>query len=326
MSIDAKVTLLNRIEKEVGSLLTVDDTNRIMAMLSDQLSGFNVEQTGTLSSGPDECLDAFITAKKIEGRSPQTISRYRRALTIVMKSVGVPTRQVTVFHLRRYLAEEKERGVQDSTLDGIRQIICAYFNWLQKESLIEKNPAANLGAIKCQKKLRKAFTDTDLERMKMCCKSDRDKAIILFLAATGCRISEVCQLNREDVDLVNLKCKVLGKGNKERTVYFDAVTAMSLENYLQTRTDADPSLFLNKNYTRFEPGGIRLMLSELGAAAGVEHVHPHKFRRTLATNLTSRGMPIQEVATILGHEKIDTTMKYVAINSAQAQHSYQHYS
>lgn len=324
MSIDAKVTLLNRVESAIGSILTMDDTNRVMVLLSDQIADFIIEQSESVS-GKDECLDAFLSAKEVEGRSPKTIDRYKRALTIVMKSVGVPTRQVTVFHLRKYLSDEKARGVQDSTLDGIRQIISAYFNWLRKETLIDKNPAANLGAIKSQKKLRKAFSSTDIEKLKTACKSDRDKAIILFLAATGCRISEVCDLNRDDLDMINLRCKVLGKGDKERIVFFDPVTEMSLERYLKSRTDQNPALFLNKNYQRFQPGGIRLMLNELGAAAGVENVHPHRFRRTLATNLTSKGMPIQEVAAILGHEKIDTTMKYVCIDSTKTQYNYQHY-
>jgi len=218
MSIDAKITLLNRIESAVGSMLTVDDTNQIMALLSDQLDGFNVEQSDPADADADECLAAFIAAKEIEGRSEKTIERYKRALGIVMKSVGVPTRQVTVFHLRKYLSDEKARGLSDGTLEGIRQVICAYFNWLRREGLIDKNPASNLGAIKCQKKLRKGFTDTDIEKLKISCKNDRDRAIVLFLNATGCRISEVCSLDRKDVDLVNLRCKVLGKGNKERTV------------------------------------------------------------------------------------------------------------
>lgn len=325
MSIDAKVTLLSRIENEVGRILTVDETSKIMSLMTNQIDNFIIEHSNNIVIEKDECLKAYIEAKKIEGRSPKTIERYERLLKIVMKSVKVPTKQVTIFHLRKFLSDEKARGIQDSTLEGLRQAICAYFNWLQKEGLIEKNPASNLGAIKYQKKIRKAFSNTDIEKLKLSCKSERDKAIILFLNATGCRISEVVNLNRDDIDIKNLKCKVLGKGNKERTVYFDPVTAMVLESYLKSRKDNNPSLFINKNRTRLLQGGIRFLLKELGNNAGVEHVHPHKFRRTLATNLTSKGMPIQEVATILGHDKLDTTMKYVCINSAQTQRSYLHY-
>lgn len=325
MSIDAKVTLLSRIENEVGRFSTVDDTNKIMSLITNQIDSFIIEHCDEQIVKKDECLKAYIEAKKIEGRSPKTIERYERLLKIVMKSVKVPTRQVTIFHLRKFLSEEKERGIQDSTLEGLRQAICAYFNWLLKEGLIEKNPASNLGAIKFQKKIRKAFSNTDIEKLKLSCKNERDRAIVLFLNATGCRVSEVINLNRDDVDLINLKCKVLGKGNKERTVYFDQITAMALENYLASRKDNNPSLFINKKRTRLLQGGIRVLLKQLGDKAGVDHVHPHKFRRTLATNLTSKGMPIQEVATILGHDKLDTTMKYVCINSEKTQRSYLHY-
>lgn len=325
MSIDAKVTFLSRVENEIGKILTVDETNIIISLMTHEMDSFVVEHGNCKSVEKDECLNAYLEAKKIEGRSPRTIERYDRLLKIVMKAVKVPTREVTIFHLRKFLSDEKARGIQDSTLEGLRQAICAYFNWLQKEGLIEKNPASNLGAIKYQKKIRKAFSTTDIEKLKLCCKNERDRAIVLFLNATGCRISEVVNLNRDDVDLINLKCKVLGKGNKERTVYFDQVTAMALDNYLSKRRDDYPSLFLNKRKTRLLQGGIRFLLKTLGNKAQVENVHPHKFRRTLATNLTSKGMPIQEVATILGHDKLDTTMKYVCINSAQTQRSYMHY-
>lgn len=165
--------------------------------------------------------------------------------------------------------------------------------------------------------------DVDLELLKTHCKRTRDKAIILFLLSTGCRISEVTQLNRTDVDFDNLVCKVLGKGNKERMVYIDAVTAMILNEYLQSRKDDSPALFVGKGSPRLSQGGIRLVLKNIQKDAQIKTtVHPHRFRRTLATNLIHRGMPIQEVARILGHEKLDTTMKYVCLNDSDIKFSY----
>ena len=235
----------------------------------------------------------------------------------MVEFTGVQTRQVTVYHLREYLAKEKNRGICDTTLENERQIFCGYFNWLQRESLINRNPTANLGAIKCAKKKKLAYSETDLDKLhQVACHETRDRAIISFLESTGCRISEALELNRDDVDLERQKCIVHGKGNKERTVYLNDVTTMVLKQYLEERKDQNEALFvsLRGDHERLQPGGVRIMLKRIGKKAGVENVHPHRFRRTLATNISRHGMPIQEVATILGHEKLDTTMKYVSLN------------
>jgi site-specific recombinase XerD len=231
-----------------------------------------------------------------------------------------------VYHLRRWLADEKARGISDRTLEGDRQVFSSYFGWLHREGLIASNPVGNLGAIKYQKKEKDIFSDTDIERMKFGAACVRDRAIVHFLRATGCRISEMTQLNRDDVDFANLECRVLGKGNKERTVYLDAVAAMVLQSYLKSRTDACPALFIGKGSDRLTPGGVRFMLSKLGQSSQVQHVHPHKFRRTTATNLIRHGMPIQEVAAILGHDKLDTTMQYVVLDKSIIKSSYQKYA
>lgn len=243
-----------------------------------------------------------------------------------MDAVRTPTRKITVYHLRRYLADEKARGISDRTLESTRQVFSAYFNWLQRERLIDQNPVGNLGVIKYQKKEKDVYSEVDIERMKFGCKSLRDRAIVTFLQATGCRISEMVGLNRDDVDLQSLECKVLGKGNKERTVFLDQVAAATLQAYLATRTDELPALFVGKGTERLHPSGVRKMLCDLGASAHVSHVHPHKFRRTTATNLIRHGMPIQEVAAILGHDKLDTTMQYVVLDKSDIKSSYRKYA
>ena len=133
-------------------------------------------------------------------------------------------------------------------------------------------------------------------------------------------------LNRGDVDLTRLECTVLGKGNKQRTVYFGPVAGMVIREYLEERKDSDPALFIGKFGERLQPGGVRTMLKRIGSEAGVEHVHPHKFRRTRATTLIRHGMAVQDVAAILGHEKIDTTMKSVVMDQKQVKSAYERYA
>jgi len=326
MAIEAKATLLRTLEKQLSAEITAADLAKVLSAVSDLLGDYDVQMMPDTYEA-DDLLDAYISALRVEGRSEKTIERYRYLIQRMMQAVRVRTRSVTVYHLRQYLASEKARGIADRTLEGTRQVFSAYFNWLYREGMIENNPTANLGAIKCQKKIKDIYTDVDLERLKFSCDSVRDRAIISFLASTGCRINEMTQLDRSDVDLVNLECTVLGKGNKERTVYLDAVTGMLIRDYLNQRTDALPALFVGKGTERIKPGGVRLMLKKLQGKARIEtNVHPHKFRRTLATNLIRHGMPIQEVAAILGHDKLDTTMQYVVLDKSEIKSAYKKFA
>lgn len=321
MAIDAKISLQNQVEKKLMTEVTADVMNRVLRIMADVLEGFDVRETAMMDER-DDLLDCYIDAMQVQGRSEKTLARYRYVIERMMKAVNVPTRRITVYHLRNYLSQLKEKGTQDSTMEGIRQVFSAYFNWLQRESLIDRNPTANLGAIKCARKQKKTFTDIDMEKLNRSCKCRRDRAIIAFLASTGCRVSEVTGLDRDAVDLDQLTCVVHGKGNKERRVYLDGVTGMLLRAYLAERKDTDPALFVNRYNVRMNADGVREMLNRVAADAGVEHVHPHKFRRTLATNMARHGMAIQEVARILGHDKIDTTMRYVVLNDEDIRHQY----
>lgn len=326
MAIEAKVTLLGELERDLSDRLTAAQLAAVMSALSDRLNSYTMERLVDFAGTSDDLLMAYINALSVEGRSEKTLERYRYIITRMMESVKVQTNRITVYHLRRYLTDEKTRGISDRTLEGYRQVFSAYFNWLQRERLIENNPTANLGAIKYAKKQKDIYSDADVERMKFSCKTLRDRAIICFLQATGCRVSEVVGLNRDDVDIFNLVATVLGKGNKERTVYLDQVAAMTLQAYLEARKDNSPALFAGKGTDRLQPGAIRQMLVKLGKNAKVTHVHPHKFRRTTATNLIRHGMPIQEVAAILGHDKLDTTMQYVVLDKTAVQYSYKKYA
>lgn len=325
MSIEAKATLLAQMEQKLSTMITAADMAQVLSVLSDQLADYDLQRHEGVAAEADDLLGAYMAAMEIQGRSPKTLERYRYILGRMMEAVRTPTRSITVYHLRQYLAQEKARGISDRTLESIRQVFSAYFNWLQRENLISVNPCANLGAVKCAKKIKATYSEIDIEKMKFSC-NVRDRAIVAFLSSTGCRISEMTQLNRDDVDLVNLECTVLGKGNKERTVYLDPVAGMMIREYLDSRKDNHEALFVGKGSERLTPHGVRFMLTKLADRAGVDHVHPHKFRRTLATNLIRHGMPIQEVAAILGHDKLDTTMQYVVMNKDDVKNAYRKYA
>ena len=330
MAMDSKIDFLRDAEKALSETVTHSDMSKIMAKLADVLESFEMHTITRMDVETDDCLECYISALTVQCRSQKTIDRYRYVICRMMDYVKVPTRRVTVYHLRGYLAAEKARGISDRTLDGYRQIFSAYFNWLQRESLIEKNPTANLGAIKCAKKEKQTYSAVEIEKLNekvvLYEYGIRDRAIINFLLSTGCRISETTGVNRDEINLATQECIVHGKGGKDRTVYFSEVTGMLLSQYLSTRKDDDPCLFLSNRKKRITPNGIRMMLNKVAESAGVDHVHPHKFRRTLATDLSRHGMPVQEVAKILGHEKLDTTMKYVVLNKDDVKNSYRRYT
>lgn len=325
MAIEGKVSFMTQAEKRLAPELTAESLRKVLSCLSDVLFRFEIREIDA-EDGQDDLVDCYLNALKVQGRSQKTVDRYKFVIEKMLKEIKVPAGRVTVYHLRQYLAAMKERGIAESTMEGQRQIFSAFYNWLQRESLIEKNPTANLGAIKVPKKQRGIYSDIDIAKLNGACKSTRDRAIIAFLSSTGCRISEALGLDRDSVDLEKLECIVHGKGNKERRVYMSPIAGMLIREYLNTRTDDNPALFIGLRNERLQPNGARYMLNETAKRAGVDHVHPHKFRRTLATEMARRGMPIQEVCAILGHEKIDTTMRYVSIDNEDIKNSYRRFA
>ena len=328
MPIVEKQTLVSELRNSLRSILTLDQLESVSDFLQTLLSKYNVERIPEANSTTDfsEMIELFMRTKQLEGRSERTLDHYRYVLNVFKKSLQIPIREVTISHIRNFLASEKERGLASVTLEGYRCVLSSFFGWLSREGLLPSNPCGNLAPIKCQKKVRKPYTALDIEALKEKCTSVRDKAIVQFLNATGCRISELCSLDRDSIDLDKCECVVLGKGNKERTVYFDPITALHLTRYLSDRSDSYDALFVGKGTARMHPCGIRKMLKTISKRAHVENVHPHRFRRTLATNLASHGMPVQDVASILGHENINTTMKYVYLDKAGIKSSYRKYS
>ena len=280
---------------------------------------------------PESCQDLlalFLTAKEVEGCSPKTIAYYEATLRHMNQSLAKPYSQVESDDLRRYLNDyEATRNTSKVTIDNIRRIMSSFFTWLEDEDYIVKSPVRRIRRVKTAQVAKEVLTDEELEVLRDTCGVKRDLAIIDLLASTGMRIGELVRLNREDVNLHERECLVTGKGNKQRLVYFDARAKLHLTEYLASRSDSSTALFvaLDSSARRVTVGGIEIRLRNLGQAAGIHRVHPHKFRRTLATHAIDKGMPIEQVQKLLGHAKIDTTMHYAMVNQNNVKASHRRY-
>ena len=263
-----------------------------------------------------DAVAAFIAAKRIEGCSEKTLTYYNKTITAMIEAIGKTVQQITTDDLRQYLTSyQTERHSSKVTIDNIRRILASFYSWLEDEDYIIKSPVRRIHKVKTAKIIKDTYSDETLELMRDHCDSLRDLAIIDLLASSGMRIGEMVTLNREDINFNERECVVFGKGNRERLVYFDARTKIHLQNYLDSRTDSNPALFvtLRTPFKRIQIGGVELRLRELGRRLSIPKVHPHKFRRTLATSAIDKGMPIEQVQQLLGHQKIDTTMHYAMV-------------
>ncbi len=328
MSVAAKQTFIKSMCKRLGDVVTYNQLAEIEAALNIELGNYDVEciEWTETDSDTQDFLDAYFSAKALEGRSKGTLRLYESILYRFFESANTPVRQITVFHLRAFMQKEKERGLSDNTLDNQRSTFHSFFSWCHREGLLPTDPSANLSPIRCAKVVRLPFTDVEIEKLREACTCTRDKAIVSFLLATGCRISEAINLNRDDIDFKTGKLVVFGKGAKERQVYLTDIASMYLQRYLKERTDDLDALFVTRQNTRITANGVRKMLHQVEDASGVENVHPHRFRRTLATNLIAHGMPIQEVAAVLGHDKLDTTMEYVYLSDEDIHNNYKKFA
>lgn len=330
MTIHAKKQLVTDVTEEIGDFLTVTQTRQVGRILDEHLDDYLLTEKTQEETDPEsqDLLKIFLEAKRTEGCADSTVKAYAYKLERIMQEIAKPVKQITVYDLRSYLIAEKNRGISDRTLDGDRAKMASFFGWLWKEKLIDDNPCQNLGPIKYAKEIRLPFTETEVEQMRTGCMNKRDLAMMYFFLYTGARVSEVSALNISDINFSRKSAKVFGKGRKERTVYFNDVTAMLLKAYLDSRTDDDPALFvgLKGDHSRLVPQGIRAVMKELEKRTGVTNIHPHRFRRTLASRLAQHGMPVQNIKEILGHENINTTMTYIYIDQHDVQSSYWRYA
>ena len=275
-----------------------------------------------------DLVTVFLAAKRVEGCSQKTVQYYDSTIRNVLNAIGKDVKQITTDDLRCYLdAYQQEHKISKVTIDNIRRILSTFFAWLEDESYIIKSPVRRIHKVKTCKTVKETYSDAALEIMRDNVDHIRDLAIIDMLASTGIRVGELITLDRDDIDFVNRECVVLGKGNKQRKVYFDARTKIHLQNYLASRTDDNPALFvtLQAPYNRLLISGVEIRLRKLGRRLGITKVHPHKFRRTLATMAIDKGMPIEQVQQLLGHQSVDTTLQYAMVNQNNVKISHRRY-
>lgn len=273
-----------------------------------------------------EYLDLFLNRKETEGKSKRTIEQYRLHLSRMLCYFNKSVDKIRENDLFVYLTKYKNiRKVSNTYLNNIRRVFSSFFGWLNNKGFISRNPAIGLEPIKTEKKIRKGFSDEELDKLKRACVQKRDLALIEFMYSTGVRASELVSLNRCDIGFYEKSVIVYGKGSKEREVYLTPIACSYLKEYLDDRKDDNEALFVSTRspHERLTVAGVERILKKLGKIAGVENVHPHRFRRTMATNVLKKGMPLEEVKELLGHSKLDTTMIYCTVNRENVKHTHQ---
>lgn len=324
-----KDRLITEIQTSMATVLNAVQLEELRRVLTYYLH--NVEVTERKDPNPQEnvenetLLDVFTAAKRIEGCSEKSLKYYESTIHQLFESVKKPVREINTDNLRVYLANyQKGRNSSKVTIDNMRRIFSSFFGWLEDEDYILKSPVRRIHKIKADKTIKETFSDEGLEMLRDACEEIRDLAMIDLLASTGIRVGEMVGLNREDINFNERECVVFGKGNTERIVYFDARTKIHLMNYLDGRSDDNTAVFVSLSLPRERLliGGVETRLREIGKQADMPKVHPHKFRRTLATRAIDKGMPIEQVQRLLGHVKIDTTMQYAMVNQTNVKNSH----
>lgn len=275
-----------------------------------------------------DILQRFIDTKKLEGCSPKTLIQYRRAIEKLINDIKKNIRTVTTDELREYLTNYYQNSnCSKVSIDNMRRIFSSFFNWLEDENYILKSPVRRIHKIKSMAPVKEVYSDDEMELLRDNCVNIRDLALIDLLASTGMRIGELVRLNRDDIDFYERECIVLGKGDKERIVYFDVRTKLHLQEYINSRQDDNAALFvsLRAPHTRLTINGIEFLVRRLGKSVGIKKCHPHKFRRTMATMAIDKGMPIEQVQKLLGHEKIDTTLHYAMVKQSNVKNAHRKY-
>ncbi len=288
----------------------------------------NLEQKFIRPKDNEEALKLFIDAKRIEGCSERSLNYYKTTLMLVLKTINKDYYSMITEDLRSFLSNYKEKNdVSKTTIDNVRRIISSFFSWLENEDYVSKSPCKRIHKVKTGKVVKEVYSDETIELIKQSINNKRDIAIIEILISTGIRVGELVRLNIKDIDFENKECVVLGKGNKQRKVYFDAKAKIHLQQYIESRKDSNEALFVSllKPYKRLEISGVEIMLRKIGKKIGIEKVHPHKFRRTLATKAIDKGMPIEQVQHLLGHSKIDTTLEYAMVDDTNVKLSHKKY-
>ena len=324
-----KQNLINDVMQSMLSYLNNAQLEKLQAVMQYIL--FQYEITKKDENTEDTTLnlvDLFLSAKRVEGCSEKSLKYYHTTIQAMLSTVNKDIKQIETEDIRSYLTSyQQQKQSCRVTIDNIRRILSSFFSWLEDEDHILKSPVRRIHKVKAVINIKETYSDEALEMMRDNCTEPRDLAMIDMLASTGMRVGEMVLLNRNDIDFNERECVVFGKGNKERVVYFDARTKIHLKNYLQSRTDDNPALFvsLKAPYNRMNIGGIETCLRRLGKQLGLARVHPHKFRRTLATMAIDKGMPIEQLQQLLGHKRIDTTLQYAMVKQSNVKIAHRKY-
>ena len=302
---------------------------KLQEILQYTLANYNVTENKQQDNNTEQNYEElFLSAKRIEGCSKKSLKYYKATIEMMIATVVKSIKHIETDDIRRYLTEYQEKKKSSKvTIDNIRRILSSFFSWLEDEDYILKSPIRRIHKVKTGMNIKETYSDEELELMRDNCTEPRDLAIIDMLASTGMRVGEMVLLNITDIDFNERECIVFGKGNKERVVYFDARTKIHLQNYLNSRADDNPALFVSMKapHERLKIGGIETRLREFGKQLGLHKVHPHKFRRTLATMAIDKGMPIEQLQQLLGHRKIDTTLQYAMVKQSNVKIAHRKY-
>jgi Site-specific recombinase XerD len=326
-----KELIISNIEQEMSSVLNNLQMKRLHEALQYYFGKVEITDNCINEQEPSilkDFLHSYLSAKKVEGCSERTLAYYKSTLLSAMKVLKTDVCTVSTDDLRQYLADyQRDGSCGKVTIDNIRRVLSSFFSWLEDENYILKSPVRRIKKIRTEKKVKETFPDEVIEVMRDSCNEIRDLAMIDILASTGMRVGELVRLDKKDIDFQERECIVFGKGNKERKVYFDARTKIHLQDYLTSREDNNTALFvtLQKPYNRLKISGVEIRLRNLGRELEISKVHPHKFRRTLATKAIDKGMPIEQVQHLLGHQKIDTTMEYALVDQLNVKNSHRKY-
>ena len=324
-----KQNLITEVVQGMLPYLNNAQTEKLQEVLAHALFSYEVTKTDKDANISEQNLvELFLAAKRIEGCSEKSLKYYESTIMAMLDELHKEVKQIDTDDIRSYLTEYQARKKSSKvTIDNIRRILSSFFSWLEDEDYILKSPVRRIHKVKTGTNIKETYSDEALELMRDSCTELRDLAMIDMLASTGMRVGEMVLLNREDINFNERECVVFGKGDKERIVYFDARTKIHLQNYLQSRTDDDPALFvsLQAPHNRMSIGGIEVRLRQIGNRLGLNKVHPHKFRRTLATMAIDKGMPIEQLQQLLGHKRIDTTLQYAMVKQSNVKIAHRKY-
>lgn len=315
-----KQKIITAVVQDMLPYLNNAQTEKLQEVLLHILWDYDISPSdGRADEREQDLLALFLAAKRIEGCSEKSLKYYQATIQAMLDGIGKPIKEIVTEDIRQYLTNyQRERHSSRVTIDNIRRILSSFFSWLEDEDYILKSPVRRIHKVKTASNIKETYSDEALELMRDSCSEMRDLAMIDLLASTGMRVGEMVLLNRDDVDFAERECVVFGKGDKERMVYFDARTKLHLQAYLESRCDDNPALIvsLKAPFNRLSIGGVESRLRELGRRLGVPKVHPHKFRRTLATMAIDKGMPIEQLQQLLGHKRIDTTLQYAMVKQS----------